>query len=344
MTKVMKKLACVLMAIMMVAVMMPAMAFADDTPYAGFQAYVNGASAGVTIDANWLKKNAIEPQIFPYASKQGGQWGYVIAEGADYEDVLVAALGISKFKELDDATLINWANAAGEKQGKFDLSVKELKAGKTCFKLVDENGKDVEGAFDKSNAKEVKAVKIEGAKDVTPIVAFRESKDYYKNYEAAAAALKDGSWEKNAVTSVRPYIGGDLNADCGLKKGGNVNMKTPNFVGKFSMADLPQLTVEGVVAPAQVKGLKATNVKTNAAKLTWNKVDNADGYVVYKSTKKSSGFKKVATIKKNDTVKTTVKKLKKGKTYYFKVKATKKYDAKTVAGKFSAVKSAKIKK
>ena len=344
MTKVMKKLACVLMAIMMVAVMMPAMAFAEEGEY-GFTAYVNGKVAGSEVTLSWLKKNAEEPQIFAFASKQGEQWGYKVVEGADFELVLEKALGIS-FKELSDDTLINWGNNLVA-EGKFDLKVSELKKAISCFKLVDQNRNDVIGNFKGDEYVDVNVAKLEGAKDVTPVLSFKESV-LYDTYEKAVAAKNDGSWEETAVGDVRLFVGGDLDG-APVKKGGEIKMGVPNFNGKYAVANCTNLLIKGAVAPKQVTGLKATNVKTKSVKLTWTKVKNAEGYYVYKSTKKSSGFKKVATIKEGSTVKYTCKKLKKGKTYYFKVKAYNTYKnaedvVTTNAGKFSAVKSAKIKK
>lgn len=78
-------------------------------------------------------------------------------------------------------------------------------------------------------------------------------------------------------------------------------------------------------------------------KLTWKKVSGATGYQVYMSTKKKSGYKKVATIKKNKTVSYTKKSLKKGKTYYFKIRTYKKVGKTTYYGSYSNVKKLKMK-
>ncbi len=316
MTKVMKKLACVLMAIMMVAVMMPAMAFADDGAYTGFTAYVNGSAAN-TVSVEWMKKNAEEPQIFPFASSQGKEWGYMIVEGPAFDAVLVKALGISKLGELDDNVQLRWANAALEEQGKFDLSIAQLKAGTTCFKLVDENGNEVTSAFDAAGKAPmtVKAAKLEGAKDLTPVVAFRESKTY-ATYAEAKKALDDNSWTQDAVNKVRAFVGGDLNA-APLKKDGEVKMGSANFNGKWAMTDLPVLLVKGSVAPAKVTSLKAKNSAKKTVKVTWKKTASAVGYEV---SYKKAGAKKW-TVKTTTKTSLTVKKLTKGKKYSFKVRA-----------------------
>ena len=52
--------------------------------------------------------------------------------------------------------------------------------------------------------------------------------------------------------------------------------------------------------------------------LNWDEDENANNYKVYRSEKKDSGFKKIATVKTNSY---TDKKVTYGKTYYYKVKA-----------------------
>ena len=97
-------------------------------------------------------------------------------------------------------------------------------------------------------------------------------------------------------------------------------------------------------ASTKPKKTKITNIssKKAVATLTWNNVDGESGYQVWYSTKKSEGFKKYSNYKAN-TVKCSVKKLKSGKTYYFKVRAYKKVDGKVVYGSFSDVKNIRVK-
>ncbi len=78
-----------------------------------------------------------------------------------------------------------------------------------------------------------------------------------------------------------------------------------------------------------------------AAKLTWKLSGPAKGYQVYRATSFNGKYKLVKTLSKKTF---TNKKLKKGKTYYYKVRAYKKVNGKKAYGAFSAVKSIKIKK
>lgn len=94
----------------------------------------------------------------------------------------------------------------------------------------------------------------------------------------------------------------------------------------------------------KTKITSARNIKGKKAVLKWKKVKDADGYVVYRATKKNGKYKAVKTIKSAKTVKFTNSKLKKGKTYYYKVQAYKVIDKKKVMGRFCAVKKVKISK
>lgn len=87
---------------------------------------------------------------------------------------------------------------------------------------------------------------------------------------------------------------------------------------------------KSALAPLAVTNLKATNKKTRKATLTWTTSDKASGYYIYRSTKKSSGYKKVKTLKKNASSYTSGK-LTKKKTYYYKVVAYNS-NGKTTAG------------
>ena len=90
-----------------------------------------------------------------------------------------------------------------------------------------------------------------------------------------------------------------------------------------------------------IKSIK--KLKKNQAKITWKKVKNATGYEVYQSMKKNSGYKKVKTITKNKTVTYKAGKLKKKKTYYFKIRTYRKAGGTTYYGNYSNVKKMKVK-
>lgn len=98
---------------------------------------------------------------------------------------------------------------------------------------------------------------------------------------------------------------------------------------------------------AETATVSAPTLKIKAQKkkatLSWEKVKNADGYVIYMATSKNGKYKKITTVKKGSTVKYTKKKLKTGKKYYFKIKAFRTVGKKNIYSNYSSVKSVKIK-
>ena len=95
---------------------------------------------------------------------------------------------------------------------------------------------------------------------------------------------------------------------------------------------------------SKVTNLKVKNKKNKKAVITWKKVKNADGYQIYRATKKSGKFKKIKTLKGNRVVKYTNTKLKKNKKYYYKVRAYRTVKGKKAYGAFSTTKKIVVKK
>ncbi len=98
---------------------------------------------------------------------------------------------------------------------------------------------------------------------------------------------------------------------------------------------------ETATKPATSKITKLTTTKGKAS-FTWSNVSGETGYEVYYSTRKSSGYKKLASYKVNVT-KGSKSKLTSKKTYYFKVRSYKKTATGKVYSSWSTIKSIKIK-
>lgn len=93
--------------------------------------------------------------------------------------------------------------------------------------------------------------------------------------------------------------------------------------------------------PSKVSKLKLKNVKGKKLKISFKKVKNADGYEIqYSTSKKFKKAKTLQTTKKSYTV----KKLKKKKTYYVRVRAYRYVEGKLYYGAYSSTKKVKIKK
>ena len=94
------------------------------------------------------------------------------------------------------------------------------------------------------------------------------------------------------------------------------------YVGRSKTTSGYKLTVP--------KSFKMSSQTTSSIKLSWKKnTTKIDGYMIYRSTKKSSGFKKIKTIKDTSVTSFTDKKLSAGKTYYYKISSFRKYNGET---------------
>ena len=101
-------------------------------------------------------------------------------------------------------------------------------------------------------------------------------------------------------------------------------------------------TITTSTAPAKVTLSKVT-AGSKSATPAWKTVSGASGYQVQYSTSSKLKSAKTATVSKGSSKKTTIKKLTKGKKYYFKVRAYKTVGSIKVYGAWSSVKSVKVK-
>lgn len=87
--------------------------------------------------------------------------------------------------------------------------------------------------------------------------------------------------------------------------------------------------------------LKTNN---NTVSVSWKKTNGASGYYIYRATSKNGKYSKIKTITNGKTLKYTDKKVKLGKTYYYKVIPFKKISGKSVKSASSEIKSIVLKK
>lgn len=97
-------------------------------------------------------------------------------------------------------------------------------------------------------------------------------------------------------------------------------------------------------APKKVTGLVVKNKRKKKVVLSWNWLEGMTGFQIqYAENKKITKRRKSKVVGKW-TSKKTISKLKKGKTYYFRVRAYKKSSGRKIYGKWSKIKKIKIKK
>lgn len=113
--------------------------------------------------------------------------------------------------------------------------------------------------------------------------------------------------------------------------------QTPNTPDVKPQVDLVQQEID-TVKKVQITGLKASKYKKSGIKLTWKNPKSSyelQGYQVYRSTKKNSGYKLVKTVKTNQF--TIGKGLKSSTNYYFKVRGFRKINGKNVYTKDTSI-------
>lgn len=78
-----------------------------------------------------------------------------------------------------------------------------------------------------------------------------------------------------------------------------------------------------IMVPKKVTA-KVAKTKPSYIRLAWTRNSKATGYEIYRSTSRTSGYKKIATINSNTRLYYFDKSVKKGKTYYYRVRVYKK--------------------
>lgn len=107
-----------------------------------------------------------------------------------------------------------------------------------------------------------------------------------------------------------------------------------DYCGAFSAVKVQ------VTKPEKVQNVKLTT-KSSSVTVKWSKSAHVTGYEIYRLNTKTKKYEKIATVKGENKVSYTNKKLKKGTTYSYKVRAYKTHEGTDYYGSYSAV--AKIK-
>lgn len=161
--------------------------------------------------------------------------------------------------------------------------------------------------------------------------------DSATDYVIYRSSAKNGTYTKLATTKTNTYT--DKTAAAGKTYYYKVTAyaKTANTSSGSSNILTMQLLKKTTSFKAKASGKQKV-------KLTWKKVSGANGYEIYRSTKKKSGFKKIATLKKGSIKKYLDKKgVQSKKVYYYKIKAYKKINGVTVYSDLTVSKKVRAK-
>ena len=107
--------------------------------------------------------------------------------------------------------------------------------------------------------------------------------------------------------------------------------RTVDGVKKYSDLSSSRYAVPSLSTPS----IKKLTPGTKKVTVSWNKISGAHGYKIYRATSRAGSYKLVKT---TSSTSFTDKSLKKGKKYYYKLKAYRKVDGKLKYSSYSAVK------
>lgn len=134
-------------------------------------------------------------------------------------------------------------------------------------------------------------------------------------------------------------------------EGNEVNPSEPTKPSEPTTPSQPATTTstkkptQPTVSVKTTKLKSAKNAKGKKLVVKWKKNTAGNGYQIqYSTSKKFAKGNKTKTISKNKTTSCTIKKLKKKKTYYVRIRTYKKVSGKTYYSEWSSVKKVKIKK
>ena len=152
--------------------------------------------------------------------------------------------------------------------------------------------------------------------------------DKATGYEIYRSTKRNGKFVKIATPKTNTY------KDCKL-------VSATSYFYKIKMIrnqNTSSFSKVGKITTSPTKPvIKVTKKNKKSLKVSWKKVKRADQYQIYRATKKTGKYKKMKTASAK-TLSWTNKKLKKGKKYFYKVRAVKRIDGKKIYSAFSTVK------
>lgn len=179
---------------------------------------------------------------------------------------------------------------------------------------------------------EAQAVTIKGLKaewSYDSIKIFWTENKMAESYTVYRSTSKNGTYKAIATITDTYYYDKKVKSSATTyyyKVRATMKVEGSNYQGKLSSAKsfttpIPLVTISSV-----------KNLTGRKAVVKWKKVSGVTGYEIYRAEGYMGKYKKVKIVTKNSTVSFTNTKLKKGKSYYYKIRAYKTVDGKKVYG------------
>lgn len=325
----------------------------NDTNY-----YANVIKAGTTMSGLLYSKKDVDWYSFDVTKKgyfnvtltnspensidnMGSGWNIAIYMAADTTSPIVSYYGIKS-----TMTTVNLPYATGKYYIKISMNDTYSPVTNQVYSFkVNEYSSAVWESENNDSAQKASTLKLNTS--VFGYSRTNEDQDYYKINVPASGKLTISLKNKDEMPSgrgwyVRLYkstdwgsklislenVSNEKKDSLSLAKGTYYIIVSP--ADKYSAPGTVTYTLTTKYEYSTVSGVKVSNKNSTTNKLSWTKDANVTGYEIWRSTKKTSGFSKIATISKNSTVSYEDKSLKTGTKYYYQIRKYGKVDGKTV--------------
>lgn len=134
--------------------------------------------------------------------------------------------------------------------------------------------------------------------------------------------------------------------DCYVKvvaRSGDVAFNEYTISATHTPAQDPATAIKNTKAKMGKLKVRKNYYKKKVVEVKWSKLEGFEGYKIYRSSKKKKGYKCIGTSTNAYSFLWTDSKVKKNKTYYYKVRAYKTINGRTVYTKYSSIKKIKVK-
>lgn len=309
----------------------------DGEAYMSGKAIVEGLGSG---EGNSITFNINVPEAGTYEFKP-----YIISANNGNLNVVVNGNEVFSYNDLIGV------RGNGSAVGDGDFIDIDLEAGDNTIKVYTQSNAApkldricVSKALitDATVALDTTSYKYTGSKNTPKVTVTRNGKtlEEGKEYEIFYSNAINPGTATVYVTGINGY-GGQLKATYTIEAPPAPVTPQPTVTPGQPVVQQPTPAPVEVKAPAKVK-LKSLKASKKKIKVTFKKVSGAKGYQISYATNKK--FKKAKTLNVKAKAKTaTIKKLKSGKKYFVRIRAYKKDGAKKKWGKWSNVKSVKVK-
>ena len=231
---------------------------------------------------------------------------YEIAKEAKVSDLIVTALEKAGLTEKGASSNYVRTITAPKSLGGYDLS--ELTNGQYSGWMYTINGEHPNLGVAQQGLKDGDEVVFHYVNDYR-----YEVSDWDKLGGEGFPALGDGTWHDGWLNAE------DTDPPSEEEPSDNPPEPAKPDPGQTGGTEDASAVLKAFKAKTPVVSLK--NQTRTSIKVSWKKVKDADGYAIYRSTKKNKGYKKVKTINSGRKLSWIDKKKKTGSKYYYKVRA-----------------------